>query len=684
MPSTLAPNRLGDSSRRILSREVRPPRLGEVTLSQELRTARSPRPHVLVGYRWSHTGLRPGRKVITGTSVASCRTSHGSGRALQPYGSSYHELVRDGSLTESAAPSRTRRRDRRRFVYMVMGLDVPAMFPFNGVMTWHPLPSTGFLGMVPPLQRYYGMLRLPAVHLAPFEFSLADTIVSSFLRSPRSWASDRGSGSCRFRYPQPACRWKRQGLPGSWKPSWSFAVLFDPGRIGRPRPTTPRWDTNRLIALLELPGFARFATTREILSMPGKTAKVTITERQHDILRTIQNAPTASSQLRQRAAIILLAFDRQGNPQIAAQVGLSRRQVSLWRRRWADAWDRLIRIECLESHAALRRAIEQVLRDEPRSGPPGKFTPEQIVQILAVACEPPEKSGRPITHWTAHELADEVVKRGIVPSISVAQVGRYLREAALQPHKKRYWLNTTEKDPVQFQKQVEAVCDTYLEAPALEKDHRTHTVSSDEMTGIQALERNAPSRPMTFGQCEKIEFEYTRHGTLTLIGNFQVTTGELIAPTIGPTRTEADFASHIEQTVATDPSASWIFVVDNLNIHCSETLVRKVAQACGIEQPLGKKGVRGVLKSVASRQAFLSEKSHRIRFVYTPKHSSWLNQIETIFGMIMRKVIRRGSFTSVADLRSKLLNFIAYFNRVFAKPFQWTYTGRPLRAKPAA
>ena len=418
--------------------------------------------------------------------------------------------------------------------------------------------------------------------------------------------------------------------------------------------------------------------------MPGKTAKVTITERQHDILRTIQNAPTASSQLRQRAAIILLAFDRQGNPQIAAQVGLSRRQVSLWRRRWADAWDRLIRIECLESHAALRRAIEQVLRDEPRPGPPGKFTPEQIVQILAVACEPPEKSGRPITHWTAHELADEVVKRGIVPSISVAQVGRYLREAALQPHKKRYWLNTTEKDPVQFQKQVEAVCDTYLEAPALEKNQRTHTVSSDEMTGLQALERNAPSRPMTFGQCEKIEFEYTRYGTLTLIGNFQVSTGELIAPTIGPTRTEADFASHIEQTVATDPKASWIFVVDNLNIHCSETLVRKVAQACGIEQPLGKKGVRGVLKSVASRQAFLSEKSHRIRFVYTPKHSSWLNQIETIFGMIMRKVIRRGSFTSVKDLRDKLLNFIEYFNRVFAKSFQWTYTGRPLRAKPAA
>ena len=142
-----------------------------------------------------------------------------------------------------------------------------------------------------------------------------------------------------------------------------------------------------------------------------------------------------------------MAFDRQDNPQIAAQVGLSRRQVSLWRRRWADAWDRLIRIECLESHAALHRAIEQVLRDEPRPGPPASSLPEQIVQILAVACEPPEKSGRPITHWTAHEPADEVVKHSIVPSISVAQVGRYLREAALQPHKKRYWLNTTEKGP---------------------------------------------------------------------------------------------------------------------------------------------------------------------------------------------------------------------------------------------
>jgi hypothetical protein len=304
--------------------------------------------------------------------------------------------------------------------------------------------------------------------------------------------------------------------------------------------------------------------------------------------------------------------------------------------------------------------------------------------ILALACEPPEKSGLPISHWTAHELADEVVKRGIVVSISTSQVSRYLREAAMQPHKSRYWLNTTEKDPVKFQEQVEAICDTYLAAPALERTRNTHTVCVDEMTGIQALERIAPTKLMIAGTPARIEFEYERHGTLTLIGNFRVTTGELMAPSIGPTRTEADFATHIEQTMATDPGASWVFVTDNLNIHCSETLVGVVAEACEIREPLGKKGVRGVLKSVASRQAFLSEPSHGVRFVYTPKHSSWLNQIEVVFGVIMRKVVRRGSFTSVKDLRDKLVSFIAYFNRVFAHPFRWTYTGRPLMAKQVA
>ena len=413
--------------------------------------------------------------------------------------------------------------------------------------------------------------------------------------------------------------------------------------------------------------------------MPGSAAKVVISERQQAILQSLSRASTVAKCLVQRATILLLAFAGLDNRDIASQVGLERHQIGLWRRRWQTAFPKLIRIECLETAAALRQAIEKLLRDQPRPGSPGKFTAEQITLILAVACEPPERSGRAITHWTIAELTDEVMLRGIVAAISPAQVGRYLRQAQLQPHRSRYWLNTTEKDPTLFQAQVETVCACYQDAPHLFHYHDTHTLSVDEMTGIQALERIAATLPMHPGQQELQEFEYKRNGTLTLIGNFHVVTGEMIAPTLGPTRTEEDFVRHIDQTIRIDPEARYVFVVDNLNIHQSAGLVRLVARLCGIEEDLGKKGVRGVLKSQKSRQEFLSELNHRIRFVYLPKPTSWLNQIEVIFGVVMRKVIRRGNFKSVEDLRSKLLAFLTYFNEVFAKPFQWTYTGRPLQ-----
>jgi len=262
--------------------------------------------------------------------------------------------------------------------------------------------------------------------------------------------------------------------------------------------------------------------------MPGKAAKVQCTEKQQTILKKIAHATTASRRISQRAQIILGARDEMLNQDIGAQIGLHPDQVGLWRRRWQQSYDALVAIECRESTATLRRAVEQVLSDAPRSGSPGVFTAEQVTLILATACEPPENSGRPIDHWTHRELTDEVIQRGIVPSISVRQVGRYLKEADLQPHRRKYWL-----------------------------------------------------------------------------------------------------------------------------------------------------------KSTVSRREFLENRDHRIRFVFTPKHSSWLNQIEIVFGIVYRRAVARASFSSLAALKERLLDFIEYFNRTFARPFRWTYTGRPVKSQAA-
>jgi transposase len=197
------------------------------------------------------------------------------------------------------------------------------------------------------------------------------------------------------------------------------------------------------------------------------------------------------------------------------------------------------------------------------------------------------------------------------------------------------------------------------------------------MTGIQALERTAPTQEMQSGQVERREFEYIRHGTLSLIASFDVATGHIVTPSLGPTRTEVDFAAHIATTIDTDPEAVWVFITDQLNTHQSETLVRLVAERCAITTDLGVKGKTGILHSMPTRAAFLSDVSHRIQFVYVPKHTSWLNQIEIWFSILVRRVLKRGNFVSVDALQERIGAFIRYFNQT-AKPFRWTYTGRPL------
>ncbi len=223
------------------------------------------------------------------------------------------------------------------------------------------------------------------------------------------------------------------------------------------------------------------------------------------------------------------------------------------------------------------------------------------------------------------------------------------------------------------------MCEIYAEAPRLHEEG-AHTISTDEKTGIQAIERLQPTLPVRPGSIERVEFDYRRHGTLCLIANFDVATGKVILPTIGPTRTEADFSAHIERTIDTDPNAAWTFVLDQLNTHKSESLVRLVAQRCGIDDALGVKGKSGVLRSMAARKAFLEDPDHRIRFVYPPRHTSWLNQVEIWFSILTRRALKRASFASLEALEQRLREFIDYFNAVLAKPFKWTYAGKPLHA----
>jgi len=382
-----------------------------------------------------------------------------------------------------------------------------------------------------------------------------------------------------------------------------------------------------------------------------KPVAIKLVADERDALERIVRTATATQRDVLRANIVLLAAEGHANSTIAEMLGVEENTVGKWRRRFA----------------ASRIAG---LRDEPRSGRPPKFTARQKTRVLKKATKRPRDHGVPFSHWDAASLARLARQAGITESIHPTTVWRWLNEADLKPHRVEYWLRSEDPD---FEERSEDVIGVYLAAPRRAK-RGIVTFSIDEKTSIQARERVRPDLPMIRGVPQRIEHEYKRHGTLCLTAGLNVATGE-VQGLLTLDRPAPVFARFLEDLIASVPEAKKIHIVaDNLNTHLHHDACEVVAAASGIPYDPDR------FETMPLRAEFLMSARHRVVFHFTPKHASWLNQIEIWFSVLARKLLNRESFASLRELRASIRRFISYYNRHLAHPYRWTYTGTPCRA----
>lgn len=371
----------------------------------------------------------------------------------------------------------------------------------------------------------------------------------------------------------------------------------------------------------------------------------------HRDLHLLARAHSTPQSLALRARIILRAAepDTPSNLQIGRDLGCSNRTVGKWRKRYHH--DGLVS-----------------LQDARRSGRPRRVPSKARVIIVSAASQLPQDEDRTVTRWSLDELVDRVMEALPKSSISRSTIWRVLEEIDLKPHKSAYWLNSHDED---FETKASNVCQLYRQAQDFFQQGRL-VISCDEKTGMQVLERKAPTKPARPGKRERREHEYIRHGTRVLIASLAVATGQL-AWTLGNTRTSLDFIAHLKKAYRRLPRMTrYDWIMDNLNTHWSLAVCHLFAKWCKL--PFDPKA----LQTGAQRRAFLTDPTHRHVIHFTPKHGSWLNQVELFFGVLQRRFLAQSSFRGKAKFDAGLQRFLQDYNARHAHPYRWTYTGEPL------